>query len=81
MHRYSESGRQTSNVYTATIRKVDNLFVAGKMEPIAMVFSPTDSEFEETKSSLENYLLQLYFKKSKFTIIHLSLSAFPRVLF
>ena len=63
--RYCEAGRQTSNVYTATVRKVDNLYVAGKMEPITMVFSPTDSEFEETKSSLENYLLQLYFKKSR----------------
>lgn len=65
---YSHSPREpsppVSRVYSATIRKVDRLFIAGKMEPILRVCQPYDNAFNETTTSLENYLLQQYFKKS-----------------
>ena len=64
IHSPREPSPPTTRVYSATIRKIDNLFVAGKMEPIARVFQPYDDNYNETTTSLENYLLQQYFKKS-----------------
>lgn len=64
-----EPSPPVSRVYSAKIRRVDNLFIAGKMEPIARVFQPYDDAYNETTTSFENYLLQQYFKKSIISIL------------
>ena len=56
-----------ANTYTyhANIRKIDRLFVAGKMEPIMRMPSPEDQEYYDARTALENYLLQYYLSRSK----------------
>ena len=58
-----EPSPPASNVYSAYIRKIDNLFVAGKMEPIVRMYNPEDNNYLIMKRALEDYLLQHYFQK------------------
>lgn len=59
---FSPSGQ----VYEASIRKADTLFLAGKMEPNMRVLQPTDKDYLSTVQQLEEYLLQKYIQKRAF---------------
>ena len=50
--------------YNASIRRVDRLVVAGKMEPVARVYLPNDDNYSCTQDLLEDYLLQKAFERS-----------------
>ena len=63
IHSPREPAPPSSNVYNGYIRRIDNLFVAGKMEPIVRMFNPEDSNYVTMKRALEDYLLQHYFQK------------------
>ena len=51
--------------YSASIRRVDRLFVAGKMEPISRVYQPNDENYCSPQDLLEDYLLQKAFERSR----------------
>ena len=64
--RFRELSSPTSQVYEASIRKADTLFLAGKMEPNMRVFQPGDKDYQATMQQLEEYLLQKYIQKREF---------------
>lgn len=63
--RTREPSPLTPHVYTASIRRADTLFLAGKMEPNMRVFQPMDANYVSTMLLLEEYLLQKYLEKSE----------------
>ena len=66
LRRLREPFSLISQVYKASIRKADTLYLAGKMEPNIRVFLPGDKDYLFTMQQLEEYLLQKYIQKRVF---------------
>ena len=60
-----------SQMYEASIRKADTLYLAGKMEPNMRVFLPGDKDYLFTMQRLEEYFLQKSIQKREFQKLEL----------
>ena len=75
MTRLREPFSPTSQVYEASIRKADTMYLAGKMELNRHVFLTGEKDYLSTIQQLEEYLLQKYIKKREFQKLGLFVSS------